>query len=110
MTGKRTLVHHRLHHPTQSRETSPQIGHSGGDPNPCSRWQTDHRAKHSSTVRSATTSTDPAIWIVPFDTWISIVPDRRAGLSHLAASAGCPSETFTGSSGVDALPPSRPSR
>ena len=110
MAGKRILVQHRLHHPAQSRESASQVGHSGGDPNPCSCRQPDHHARHSSTARSAITSTDPAMRTVPFASFTSIVPERRARQSPCAASAPRLSVTFTLRSCVAVRPPSRPSR
>jgi len=42
MTGERLLLEHCLHLRTQAVETSPQIGHAGGDPNPRSSAEFDH--------------------------------------------------------------------
>ena len=101
----------RLHHPTQSRKTTPQIGHSCGDPDPRSCWQTDHRDQ---TLQHCTQrhhiyrprNTERSFRILGFPSF----PIDRQSRHRSAASAGCPSETFTGSSGVAAPLPSRPSR
>jgi hypothetical protein len=110
VTGKRIFLKRRLYHPAQSRESSPEIRHSGRDPNPCPCRQPDHPARHSSTVRSVTISTDPAIRSVPLGSLISIVPDNNLESSPFTVSASRSAATFTGRNCEVMLRPSRPSR
>ena len=85
-----------LHHPAQARESSPQIRHSGGDPDARSCWQPDHQTRHPITVRSVIPSTVPKTRSVPFGSLISMVPG--CGMKPLAftSSPRCSLATLTG--------------
>jgi hypothetical protein len=56
VTGERLLVEHCLHLRTQAVESSPHIGHAGGDPYPCSGAELDHLGKLSRINRNNTGS------------------------------------------------------
>lgn len=110
LSRKRIVLQRRLHHPTQARKSTSQIGYSCGDPDPRSCRQPDHPTKHSIAARSAATSTIPAIRTVPRESLISKVPDRGRKSSSFTASADRAFATFTGRSLAAVSPPSCPSR
>ena len=89
MPGERVFFKRRLHHATQARKSTTEIGHPCGDPDPRSRWQPDHPTKHSIAVRSATTSMFPATRSVSLASLISIVPkgDGEAAFTTFTASS-----------------------
>jgi hypothetical protein len=112
MPGERVFFKRRLHHATQARKSTTEIGHPCGDPDPRSRWQPDHPTKHSIAVRSATTSMFPATRSVSLASLISIVPTAN-GEDALLARPDLfheMSDRVTGKSLLDWFLPSRPSR
>src|ERR1700757_2613548 len=112
VTRKWVLLQRRLHHATQPRKSSSQIGHSCGDPDSRSCRQSDHPTRHSKTVRSASASTLPVTRTCPFASLISMVPtevneDPQPSLPDLLHAG---SDKVTGTSLLDCFLPSRPSR
>ena len=57
MTGEWCPLQHCLHHRGESLKSAPQIGESGGDPDPGACLQFNHRSRLPSTVRTRSGST-----------------------------------------------------
>jgi hypothetical protein len=106
-----------LHQRTESRETSPQIGYTCGNPNLRVGWRLYHRARHSNTTRNISMSALPSIRTLPFASsiWMALAafgaiaagtPEPLATIAVVSAL----SETFTGNSPPVGctFPPSNP--
>src|SRR5882762_1934839 len=100
MPRERIFLKCRLHHSAQARKSATKIGYPCGDPDACSCRQPDHPARHSTTARSVTTSTAPAMRSVPLESFISIVPpdDGAEVLPTCLHLLSAMSETVTGRS------------
>jgi hypothetical protein len=64
VAGERLLLKHRLHLRTQAVETTSQIRHTGGNPDPRPRAKLDHLRKLSSTARNSVASAPHSTLIV----------------------------------------------
>src|SRR5262249_49778704 len=108
MAGIRILLQHRLRHCAQPRETAPQIGDAGGNPDARAGRQRNHRPTRSRMRRRLSASTDPSIRIRALPTSTTIEPAYNlAGVcSPLTTSV---MRTGTSCAAVGS-PSSRPSR
>jgi len=103
MPGERLLLENGLHLRTQTIETTPHVGHAGGDPNPGSRAQFDHLRKLSridlNNAGSAPLSTlinalpGNSMWIAPTVGCCCSAAGSRISASHA-------DDTVTGSKAV----------